>query len=322
MYDELLRYVDDIDVATIDAEINVIESLIDSYEKSLMILEGYTGDDLSAFEIFQEGEKWDKFKEDTDAPILGNKDESVGKRIAMVIPRLIAALIRLCKNLFSRNKSITRRMKSDVDNMRSTIQTGDPEKIRNDLRENAQKTQNTDGDTMLSINSILFAHDSSGDIDRVFLDKSWFGECRDKLAEAFDAGTDNVSGLQTHLDTITAWVKTIMHACNDLQVRSHSGGEPIQIKDSEFVEKMDEFEKLNSGDIDACNQLIAFVGEKINSLKSTKDTEDDADRNQLLTKLLRQYNRFLKMLNTYVTSIWEAWEHDRGARDQARRSTS
>lgn len=322
MYDELLKYVDDVDVATIDAEISVIESLIDSYEKSLMILESYTGDDISAFAIFQEGEKWDKFKEDTNAPILGNEGESVGKRIAMVIPRLIAALVRLCKNLFSRNKSITRRMKSDVDNMRSTIQTGDPEKIRNDLRENAQKTQNDNGDVILSINSILFGHYTDGSIDRIFLKKDWFAECQTELSKAFENGSDNVTGQQKHLDTITSWVKSIMRACNDLQVRSHSGGEPIQIKDSEFVEKMDEFEKLNNGDIDACNQLIAFVGEKINSLNSTKNTEDDADRNQFLTKLLRQYNRFLKMLNTYVTAIWEAWEHDRGARDQARRSAS
>lgn len=324
MSDELIRSVDNIDSSVIDAEISVIESLLESYEKSIMILENADSTtDLSSFDIFQEGEKWDKFKQDTDAPILGNKDESFGKRLAMMIPRLIATLIRLCKKLFSRNRNITDRMRSDVKNMRSTIQSGDPEKIRNNLRANAETSQTSDGETVLAINSILFAHDTTGEIDRVFLDKSWFEDyCEGALKNAFDAGTDNIDGLQKHLDVISSRIKTMTRVCNDLQTRVHSGGEPIKIKDSEFVEKMDQFEKMNNEDINACNKLISFVGEKISSLQSTKSSEEDAERNQIITKILRQYNRFLKMLNTYVTSIWEAWEHDRGARDQAMRPAS
>jgi len=349
MYDELLKYVDDVDVATIDAEISVIESLIDSYEKSLMILESYTGDDISAFAIFQEGEKWDKFKEDTNAPILGNEGESVGKRIAMIIPRLIAAIIRLCKKLFVKNKKITQRMEADVAEMKRDIQqvsTTSPatqetppveqpktDKTKEipkdttedeinqsfaDLRNNAPTRRSATGDVYKSIQSILFAHDSSGDIDRVFLEKDWFAGCKSELKNAFDAGTDNVAALQKHLNTITEWVKHLKSPYSDLQTRYHNGGVSIQIKDSEFVAKMEQFEKMNKDDIDACNMLIAFVQENIQKLQNIKKPEEPTDESQLIGKILRQYNRFLKMLNAYVTTIWQAWEHDRGARDQAR----
>lgn len=348
MYDELLRYVDDIDVATIDAEINVIESLVDSYEKSLMILESYTGNDLSAFEIFQEGDKWEKFKKDTDAPILGNKDESFGKRLAMMIPRLIAALIRLCKKLFVRNKKITQKMEADVAEMKREIQqhsepsvttvkeippveqpkTEEPETPKDttddeinkslaDLQKNAPTHRSSSGEVYKSIQSILFAHDATGYIDRLFLDKSWFAECKGKLAKAFDAGTDNVTGLQQHLDTITNWVKYLKKPYSDLQTRYHNGGESIQIKDAEFVAKMEQFEKMNKDDIDACNDLIAFVEENFQKLQSIKAPDEQTEESQLVSKILRQYSRFLKMLNAYVTIIWQAWEHDRGARDQA-----
>ena len=349
MYDELLRYVDDIDVAAIDAEINVIESLIDSYEKSLMILESYTGDNLSAFEIFQEGEKWDKFKEDTNAPILGNKDESVGKRIAMVIPRLIAALIRLCKKLFTRNKKITQKMEADVAEMKREIQqpsapstpttketppaeqpkAEEPEPPKDttedeinkslaDLQKNAPAHRSSSGEVYKSIQSILFAHDAEGDIDRVFLEKGWCVGCKGELAKAFDAGTDNVAGLQKHLNTITEWVKYLKKPYSDLQIRYHNGGTSIQIKDAEFVAKMKQFEKMNKADIDACNVLIPFVEENIQKLQSVKAPNEQTEESQLVSQILRQYNRFLKMLNAYVTTIWQAWEHDRGARDQAR----
>jgi hypothetical protein len=111
---ELLQCIDQIDQSVNDAEINVLESLISSYDKALMILQECEVSDYSAFEIFQEGEKWDKFKEDTKAPILGTKDESVGKRILMLIPRLIQKLIALIRNLFSKEKSEKRKMDKDI----------------------------------------------------------------------------------------------------------------------------------------------------------------------------------------------------------------
>lgn len=112
---DLLLCIDQIDQSVADAEINVLESLIASYDKAIAIIqEADENADLSAFEIFQEGEKWDKFKEDTKAPVLGNKDESVGKRILMIIPRLIQKLIMIVRKLVAQFKArrLLKRIKS------------------------------------------------------------------------------------------------------------------------------------------------------------------------------------------------------------------
>lgn len=112
---DLLQYIDQIDQSVGDAEINVLESMIQSYDKSIMIITEASDDtDLSAFDIFQEGETWDKFKEDTKAPVLGNKDESVGKRILMIIPRLIQKLIMIVRKLVAQFKArrLLKRIKS------------------------------------------------------------------------------------------------------------------------------------------------------------------------------------------------------------------
>lgn len=352
MYDELLRSVDNIDMDAIDSEINVLESLIDSYDKALTILENCDDStDISSFEIFQEGERWDKFKADADAPIFGTKDESLAKRIAMVIPRLIAAIIRLCKKLFSKNKKITERMKSDVKEMKQSIdipvqtqpastldekQTSDdkeqpeekPEIKSNpeedeinqaldSLKNNAQTSRSSTGEVYKMIPSILFGHDSTGSIDRLFLEKGWFVDCEKSLVQEFDKEI-NVVNLQSHINKISTLSGALKQAYQDLQVRHYNGGTAIRIKDSEFVAKMEEFARMNEADINACNALIKFVEEKIDKLGVIKSQQTGEEEAKLVTQLLRQYSRFLKMLNVYVTTIWQAWEHDRGARDQAR----
>jgi hypothetical protein len=120
---DLLSYIDQIDQATADAEISVLESLIASYDKSIMIIQESADDvDLSAFDIFQEGEKWDKFKEDTKAPVLGNKGESLIKRLLMLIPRLIQKLVALIRKLIVKDKSAEQKMKNDVDDLKTQSQ--------------------------------------------------------------------------------------------------------------------------------------------------------------------------------------------------------
>ena len=116
---DLLMYIDQIDQSVNDSEIAVLESMIESYDKSIMILESYEGEDFSVFDVFQEGEKWDKFKEDTKAPVFGKKGESVAKRIIMVLPRLIQKLIALIKRLFVKNKNVEQKMEKDIQTLKS-----------------------------------------------------------------------------------------------------------------------------------------------------------------------------------------------------------
>ena len=110
---DLLIYIDQIDQSVANAEINVLESMIQAYDKSIVILEQC--EDVSAYDdIFQEGEKWDKFKEDTKAPVFGKKGEGFVKRLLMIIPRLIQKLIALGSKLFKKNKDISQKMDHDI----------------------------------------------------------------------------------------------------------------------------------------------------------------------------------------------------------------
>lgn len=126
----LLQYIDQIDQSVADAEIDVLESLIESYDKSIMILENADDTtDLFAFDIFQEGDKWDKFKEDTKAPVFGNKGEGLIKRLAMIIPRLLQKLIALIRRLFTKNNAFEQKMDKDMQQMKKQATTVIPEPI-------------------------------------------------------------------------------------------------------------------------------------------------------------------------------------------------
>ena len=51
---EILSAIDNIETVTMEAEMHVLTALCNEYEKSMMILENYEGDDISCFDIFQE----------------------------------------------------------------------------------------------------------------------------------------------------------------------------------------------------------------------------------------------------------------------------
>ena len=134
---DLLQYINQIDQSVADAEIDVLESLIQSYDKSIMIITEASDDvDLSVFDIFQEGETWDKFKEDTKAPVFGNKGESFIKRLLMIIPRLIQKLVALIRKMFTKNKSFEQKMDKDMEQMKKQAQTVVPEQLSEEQSEN------------------------------------------------------------------------------------------------------------------------------------------------------------------------------------------
>ena len=54
MYDEILSSIDNIDDCIMEAELNVINAMINEYDKAIMIMENYNGNDYDCFDIFQE----------------------------------------------------------------------------------------------------------------------------------------------------------------------------------------------------------------------------------------------------------------------------
>ena len=82
----LLPMIDNIDVVTEAAELDVMCALSNAYTKE--------------FKLYQEG----KFLDDVNAPIKGKDGESTIKKILMFIPRLIAKIIRMISRLIQHKK--------------------------------------------------------------------------------------------------------------------------------------------------------------------------------------------------------------------------
>ena len=102
---EILSSIDNIDDCIMEAEMNVLTAMINEYDKAIMIMENYNGNDYSSFDIFQEG-----FKDEVNKPIRGVKGENWFKRIGMIIPRLIAMIVNAMKKLV--NKILSRPIKN------------------------------------------------------------------------------------------------------------------------------------------------------------------------------------------------------------------
>ena len=103
--------IDEISDVVLESEYDVLNSMFDAYDKALTILEEYGGDDLTAFELFQEGfiqeASWKETKQRkidsmnpnyvADKPKLELRQtdkktgmkESILKSIFKAIPRLI-----------------------------------------------------------------------------------------------------------------------------------------------------------------------------------------------------------------------------------------
>ena len=98
MTQEILNSIDQIDDITTEYTVNAMNSMIDSYEKSTLILENYEGDDLSSFSIFQEGEIMDDVKKQ-------GKGQSTLMKILSFIPRLIKAIFNKIKKAIGKGET-------------------------------------------------------------------------------------------------------------------------------------------------------------------------------------------------------------------------
>lgn len=98
MIQEILNSIDQIDDITTEYTVSTMNSMIDSYEKSTLILENYQGDDLSSFSIFQEGEIMDDVKKQ-------GKGQSTLMKILSFIPRLIKAIFHKIKKAIGKGET-------------------------------------------------------------------------------------------------------------------------------------------------------------------------------------------------------------------------
>ena len=100
LVDEILSSIDEVETLTMESSVDVIGSMIDSYDKMFTIQENYTGDNLDDVltSFYQEGQIMDEVK------AKGANDGTI-KKILMFIPRLLAAIVHAIKKAWNGGKS-------------------------------------------------------------------------------------------------------------------------------------------------------------------------------------------------------------------------
>lgn len=102
LVDEILSSIDMMDSITMESSLDVMGSLLDSYDKILTIQENYEGDvdDLETImeSFYQEGEIMDEVKEK-------NKDRNIFMKILMFIPTLLQAIWHSIKKAWDGGKA-------------------------------------------------------------------------------------------------------------------------------------------------------------------------------------------------------------------------
>ena len=104
---EILSAIDNIDNTIMESEMNVMNSLINSYDKAVMILE-YCNDntDVSSYDIFQEGigHTIGTAVDKLDEKMKAKPNENIIKKILLFIPRAIMKLIQTLRTKYNEKK--------------------------------------------------------------------------------------------------------------------------------------------------------------------------------------------------------------------------
>ena len=100
---EVLDAIDNVNSITLESEIDTCESLLNSYDKMLIIEENYNGNDINDFKIFQEG-----FGDDVKGEMKeSGKNMGTLMKILTALPRFIIAIVKSIKNRLSKKTKDT-----------------------------------------------------------------------------------------------------------------------------------------------------------------------------------------------------------------------
>ena len=104
---EILSAIDNIDYVVMESEMNVMSSIINSYDKAVMILENCNDDvDTSSFDIFQEGigHTVGTAVDKLDEKMKAKPNENIIEKILLFIPRAIMKLIQTLRTKYNEKK--------------------------------------------------------------------------------------------------------------------------------------------------------------------------------------------------------------------------
>ena len=107
---EILSSIDNIDDCIMEAEMNVLTAMINEYDKAIMIMENYNGNDYSSFDIFMEADelyqegKIGRALDKIDSKLQKKDGESIVRKILLALPRLIMKLINFIRDKFNKRR--------------------------------------------------------------------------------------------------------------------------------------------------------------------------------------------------------------------------
>lgn len=119
--DRVLDTIDSIDAITTESDIATSCAMLGSYSKAALILEHYTGDDVSEFSIFKEAEELpEDIKKYNDEHHFARKkadgtDENMFWRILAFVPRIFTFIFKKIAGLFKKDGSDAAQMKADAE---------------------------------------------------------------------------------------------------------------------------------------------------------------------------------------------------------------
>ena len=214
---EILSAIDKIETVTMESEMNVLTAMCDAYEKSAIILENYEGDDVSCFDIFQEG-----FKDDVKEAFKGKDGEHIVKKILMVIPRLLAAIGKAIKRFFNKKKD-----QQVINNLKAV------EKM--DI--NTVSMKDLEGKRDESISNISSSHvDVDVDVSAEEI-KKMIADNLAKSNSTFEKNAQEIDNMQKDIETL------LDSMCEDKTIKT-----TLRLEDVSHVLKL-MFDQLNEFDV-------------------------------------------------------------------------
>ena len=108
--DEILSSIDNIDECVMEAELSVLTAMINEYDKAIMIMENYNGNDYSSFDVFMEADelyqegKIGRALDKIDSKLQKKDGESIVRKILLALPRLIMKLINFIRDKFNKRR--------------------------------------------------------------------------------------------------------------------------------------------------------------------------------------------------------------------------
>ena len=348
---EILSSIDNIDECVMEAEMNVISALCNEYDKAIMIMENYSGNSYDCFDIFMEADEStannnsnEPKKSKLDGPILGSKGENIIKRILLIIPRLIATLVRSIKKKWDNRKSqqlikrieFLENLTQDQKKQLTELQGGLDKANVGLKKTNLKIDDNTTRIYEMGKNNNLYNKSVTKSIDDIDSKLNLVNKkIRDMDAEndvAFDSISKDIDKLNETIKNVDSSVHRHLHTIDcAVDLLNDTIVTPFNFKGAikfykDILTMFDELEKFNpykpssidkklSRKIDSNIELghhakyvNTYDDSRIPAISYTKVKEYIKEIDELKRQISDRGSKLIKHLNTMITDVQKSYE--------------